>query len=180
MSFKYGFRVVNDFGSYLVDGEHPNMTLFLEQSMSSGFHTITVNKKGMPLLAIKDGCGKIMSISVVNGICQSVRLYIKPFTNTSKIRIYFEPWQKDIHGIAVYSSSSNLVFSSTNRLLNIREATAHSSNANMISFNENPPGYITHRAELSPKDGEKYNYSSTFRVDGSWLLLNALKQLWLQ
>ncbi|WP_448216299.1 hypothetical protein [Endozoicomonas sp. 2B-B] len=177
MTTDYGFRVKNDHGSYVVDGVHFNSHLVKEVWLGKGFHTVSVGRKNMPTVAVRDGCARITSAQFSGDVCVSVTLYVIPNGGSARIRVFSVPLTKDQFGMAVYNAQGQMVYSSAEKILSIHSVVFEQSMAGVIGQSENPPHYTSHWAADTPKGNKLYRYVRNQSVLGDWLVLNSMTAL---
>ncbi|WP_257282102.1 hypothetical protein [Endozoicomonas sp. ISHI1] len=174
MTTDYGFRVRNDHGSYVVDGVHFNSHLVKEVSLGKGFHNVSVGRKYMPTIAVRDGCAMIMGSQFSGDICTSVTLYIIPNGSTARIRVFSVPVVKDQYGMAVYNAQGEMVFSSAEKAMSVHNVIQENSLAGIIEQSENPPYYNSSEGAQTPKGNKLFNYVRQSSVLGDWLVVNSI------
>lgn len=172
----YGIQVPNDYGTFIIDGTHRNMQLAVETSVSNGSATIGVNRKGIPIVAVKGGGGLLQRINMSGDLCVSITVYTLSYASRTTVRVFTFPElvQGESYGLNVHSPTGELAYTS-----NLAPMLVNSHFDVAVDYFGNPgsPAGWTKLYSVQPPAGAptpitayKYNTHST----GDWVVLGTV------
>ena len=121
----HGIRVNNDHGSFIIDSNYINRSIVYKGSFPSGKETIAVNKKGVPIIAVRNGAAYIKKIVMQGDICKTIEMVFIEAKKGSNV--YIKIFNETIlsasgtHGLRVYKDDGTLAFDSNEEILRYGE-----------------------------------------------------------